>query len=84
MCIARQFDAVGVNQPILVPFFDDLASWFHAVLGFTASFLPASASAAVAGAYLLYQLWEREPLPNKIGDFGEYLIGYLAGVTVSR
>jgi hypothetical protein len=60
------------------PFFDDFSSVGHAALGAAAALAGPHLAAAAALAYMLYQMREAEPLPNKIGDFGEFAAGYLA------
>ena len=68
---------VGVVQPILVPFFDDQSSYWHAIMGGLVYRIPAVGPVAVF-LYIAYQLAEKEPLPNKIGDFAEFACGWLA------
>jgi len=63
-----------------VPFFDDQSSLFHGVTGYAAVDLGGAAMGLIGMAFLLYQMKEVEPLPNKIGDFGEFIFGALAAV----
>lgn len=59
--------------------FDDSLSYIHPVLGY------ASKSAPILGiAFVLYQLFEKEPMANKIGDFVEFGIGLVAANIVQK
>ena len=58
--------------------FDDPFSYLHLLYGvITALFLPYSA--IIPFIYLAYQLWEKESLRAKIGDFLELAIGIVLG-----
>jgi hypothetical protein len=70
------------GPPVKVPFFDDASSYGHGLLGLAAAFIPSGLAAAIAAGYIFYQLNEVEPIPNKIGDFGEFAIGFLGGKAV--
>lgn len=57
--------------------FDDSLSYLHPVLGYASK----SAPILLIG-FVIYQLFEKEPMANKIGDFLEFGIGYAAALLV--
>jgi len=67
--------------------FDDIYSVGHAALGFAARFLAwrtPYASAVLIIVYIIYEVLELEKKANKLGDFVEFLLGYvLADVILS-
>ncbi len=65
---------------VKVPFFDDVASYGHALLGFASVLLPSDVGSAVAFGFTLYQMAEAEPLADKVGDFAEFAGGCLVGI----
>ena len=58
--------------------FDDVASLLHILLGVVAA-KSEKQGKDIIGVYTLYQLAEREPMINKLGDFMEFGIGYAVG-----
>lgn len=67
-----------VRKPIV---FDDYASVFHLILGIiTAINIHIIISISIALIYLLYQVYDPKDTPTeKLGDFIEYLYGFLIG-----
>ena len=63
--------------------FDDTSSVIHAVLGLATAILKkiglGIASATIIVVYTVYQVLEREKDVNKLGDFIEFIVGYLIG-----
>lgn len=72
---------VGVFTPIRVPFFDDVSSYGHAFLGAAMSRFPVL-DPCVIFLFLVYQMMETEPLPNKVGDLAEFASGYLLAKSI--
>ena len=66
----------------MIPYFDDPYSYLHPVMGFLARSGPLGNLILVG--FVVYQLFEKEPMPNKIGDFVEFGIGYVAAGLVKR
>jgi hypothetical protein len=65
------------------PFFDEWASYGHAVIGAVTAHLPAAWQAAVAAGFIFYQLSETERLDAKIGDFAEFAVGFLGARAIA-
>jgi len=67
--------------------FDGLTSLFHVVLGVLvrvlADFMPAL-SLIITAVYITYQALEKEPNINKLGDFIEFIAGYIIGEQIAR
>jgi len=79
---SRPVQPCGLAASVKIPYFHSPLSWGHAALGFASVFLPVKEQALVNLLFLVYQLREAEPLPNKIGDIAEFYTGYYAGVVV--
>ena len=66
--------------------FDDINSFIHLVLGFLVVALRrlglGIVSIAIIVVYTAYQVLEKEKSLNKLGDFIEFLIGYILGESV--
>ena len=67
--------------------FDDLNSFVHMVFGFVAGFATATYAAFIAPVivtvYIAYETSEHEEEVNRIGDFVEFIVGYILGLSVS-
>jgi len=71
-----------MNASTRVPVFDDWKSFIHAVLGFTAEVTKHVCPAipiTIVIAFTAYQVRERENPLKKLGDFIEFILGWLVG-----
>jgi len=62
--------------------FDSSTSFFHVVLGLLVRFLSGVMpflSLAITVTYITYQVLEKEDYLNKLGDFIEFIMGYMLG-----
>lgn len=67
----------------MIPIFDDGFSYIHPLLGFVSKSTPVLGTLVMLG-FVGYQLFEKEPLANKIGDFFEFGAGYVVAALVEK
>lgn len=69
--------------PTKVPFYQHgNTSYAHGVLGVASAFIPGTLAAIITLGFVVYQMSEVEPLPDKIGDLAEYAAGFMAGKAI--
>lgn len=61
--------------------FDDKKSWWHAFLGVISGLVPFF-GILILTIYIFYQIREKEDFIAKLGDFIEFLVGWVYGVMV--
>ncbi len=59
--------------------FDDSFSYIHPVVGYAAKSSP-----LLLIGFIAYQLFEKEPIASKLGDFVEFGLGYVAASLVQK
>ncbi len=62
--------------------FDDLFSLFHFILGVVCANSP-RLSLIIVPVFSIYQLLEKEDPCSKVGDFIEFLLGFLVGLILN-
>lgn len=63
--------------------FDDVKSIIHFLVGLTTSVLRCYIpllSLAIIALYIMYEVEERDSELNRLGDFVEFVMGFLAGL----
>jgi len=63
--------------------FDDNRSIIHFCLGIIASIIPIL-NIIIVLSFIIYQLFEEEYALYKLGDFIEFIMGFIAGISLKQ